>query len=357
MEIGNHIEKRTQWELGKKKIGNCESYKYLGEVIARNGKNTENISARKNKVTATVREIMNCGKSGVMKRIETKVLLKLHEAVLLPSLLSASETWILNSEERKEIDKIEFQALKTMFGLPPTTPRPAVIFVTGSLYGEIRVRSRQLLYLQKLLLKGDHHWAKETLMLLKQNNTGWAAKIIETLECWGLETDWSKIAQKSKSEWKCEVENKAEEANKNKLIEECHSNEHGNRKLKTKTKTILEEIEKPEYKRKPAEILNNLTVLETRAFIMGKYGMLNCGANYAMRSGGKSCGKCEKIDDENHRINDCELYRDINLCDSDEKFEFNDIFSEDGELIECVIEKILAMWDLGYGNNTMRTSK
>ena len=43
MEIGSHKEKQTQWDLGGKKIGNCQSYKYLGEMISRNGKNAENI--------------------------------------------------------------------------------------------------------------------------------------------------------------------------------------------------------------------------------------------------------------------------------------------------------------------------
>ena len=38
MEIGHHKEKRKQWDLGDKKIGNCQSYKYLGEIISRNGK-------------------------------------------------------------------------------------------------------------------------------------------------------------------------------------------------------------------------------------------------------------------------------------------------------------------------------
>ena len=355
MEIGTHKEKQTQWDLGGKNIGVCQNYKYLGEIISRNGKNADNLSERQKKVIATVRQITNCGKNAIMKKIQTKILLKLHETVLIPSLLAASETWTLNKEERTLVNKMEIMALKSMFGLPPTTPTPALIFVTGCLYAEIRVGIRQLLYLQKLLQRDPSHWAKETLMLLRENNIGWAAKMIEMLEAWGLETDWDKIAKKSKGEWKVEVEIKAEEVNKKKLLEECHVKERGNLKLKTKTKTMIEEINHCEYVRKPTGILTQLTVLETRAFIMGKYGMLSCGANYTMRNGGKDCNECGELDDENHRINDCVLYKHVNLYDNDEKFRFSDIFSKDAELIKQVIKKILATWDLGFGKNTMRT--
>ena len=35
MEIGGHKIKRKEWQLGEKKIGACDTYKYLGETIAR----------------------------------------------------------------------------------------------------------------------------------------------------------------------------------------------------------------------------------------------------------------------------------------------------------------------------------
>ena len=92
MEIGSHKEERTEWMLGKKKIGNCNTYTYLGEVIERNGKNEENLNSRFNKLKSAVRAIMTCAKSDIMRNIEMKVLLKLHEAVTMPTLLYNSET-------------------------------------------------------------------------------------------------------------------------------------------------------------------------------------------------------------------------------------------------------------------------
>ena len=318
-------------------------------------KNEENISERHKKVIVTVREILNCAKNDIMKRVGTNIILKLHDAVLIPSFLSASETWTLTCGERKEINKIEIGALKNLFGLPPTTPTPAIVFVTGCLYTDIRVNIRQLLYLHKLLLMNDDHWVKQTFEVLKESSIGWAQKVMETLESWELETDCELIARKSKAEWKKEIEIRAEIMNKRRLIEDCHVKERGNYKLKSKTKTIIDELNHCDYKRKPSNILNDLSQIETRAFIMGKYGMLDCGANYAMRYGGKDCKRCGTLDDENHRMKHCILYRNINLYDTDENGDFEGIFSNDVQKIRQIIQRILSMWDLGHGRNSMRT--
>ena len=98
MEIGKHKEKKIEWKLGEKTIENCKSYKYLGEIItrdgkndenlkARYGKNDENLKARYNKVRSTVKAINTCGKGRIMRRIEVEVLITLHDAVTLPTLL------------------------------------------------------------------------------------------------------------------------------------------------------------------------------------------------------------------------------------------------------------------------------
>ena len=121
MEIGNHKEKKSSWNLGEKEIYNCQTYKYLGEIISRNGKNAANIKERLGKVKAAVTEILTCARSDIMRKIETNVLLKLHETVVVPILLYGSETWVLDSNEMNQLERIELLALKWMFGLPPTT--------------------------------------------------------------------------------------------------------------------------------------------------------------------------------------------------------------------------------------------
>ena len=96
------------------------------------------------------------------------------------------------------------------------------------------------------------------------------------------------------------------------------------------------------------------SVIVTRAVIMGRYGMLNCKANFSSGYGGKDCATCNKVDDENHRINECVEYRAINLYQMEEKINFNLIYSDRLEEVLKVVEIILKLWDLGFGKNTMR---
>ena len=354
MEIGVQKQMTTSWKLGEKTIGNCDSYRYLGEEISRDGKNQRNLAERVKKVKGAVRAIMTCAKSDVMRRIETSVLLRLNTTVTMPTLLSNSETWTLNKGERNEIDKIHVWAWKQMLGLPMTTPSPAVVFATGSIYGSIQVEIKQLIYLHKLLQREEDSWAKEALMILEKYDISWAKRIKEVLQLWGLEEQWNEISKKTKGQWKKEVQEAAEKANTRKLHEECQSKGRGEAKAKTKTKTIIDKLNQPTYQRKPLEIMKYGSVLVTRALIMGRYGMLKCRANFSSGYGNKSCPKCNTIDDERHRINYCPVYQEINLYDCENKLDFDLIYSDDLNEILKVVEVILKLWDLGFGKNSMR---
>ena len=123
------------------------------------------------------------------------------------------------------------------------------------------------------------------------------------------------------------------------------------------TKSILSKLETPNFKRKPLEIMNHGSVSVVRAMIMGKYGMLKCRANFSMGLGQKNCETCGTVDDESHRINDCVLYRDINLYDKSEKVNFEDIYCDNMLTALKVVEHIMRMWDLGCGKNAIRKAK
>ena len=90
MEVGSHRENKKEWKLGDKTIENCKTYKYLGEIISRDGKNTENLLARQGKVTGTVRAINTCGKGRIMKKIEVQALMTLHDVIAIATLLFTS---------------------------------------------------------------------------------------------------------------------------------------------------------------------------------------------------------------------------------------------------------------------------
>ena len=87
MKIGGETE-QERWKVGEMPIGNCDSYTYLGDIITPNGKNTENIKSRKNKIGVSSASINSIASSQILYKVETSVLLELHEKVNIPGLLS-----------------------------------------------------------------------------------------------------------------------------------------------------------------------------------------------------------------------------------------------------------------------------
>ena len=177
-----------------------------------------------------------------------------------------------------------------------------------------------------------------------------------TLGSWDLEEQWDVIALKSKGEWKNEVEKAAERINKEMLKNDCLTKERGHSKPKTKSKTILQELEKIEYRRKPLEVMNQGSIITARALIMGRYGMLKCKANFSGGNGQKLCSVCEEIDNESHRINHCEVYKSTNLYESETKIDFSMIYSDNMNEALKITDAILKLWDLGSGRNEMKST-
>ena len=304
---------------------------------------------------SAVRAINTCGKGTVMRKIVMDVYLKLHYAVTLPTLLYNCETWPLNAKSRKEIDKMELWAWKNLLGLPKTTPTPALLYATGAMYCSIRVQSKQLIYLHRVLQKEDGHWTKDTLVKLHNYQIGWAKQVCDNLTEWELEEDWDRIKEKSRQGWQREVETAAEKVNRKRMLDECHKKERGEITIKTKTKRIVPFIESSNYNRHPEKYLKANNKLITRAYIMGRYGMLQCAANFKGQYGDKTCKKCLAEDNENHRINVCPEWSNINLINETEKLDFDQIHSENEEESLKIVKKVIEMWDLGNNKNTMKT--
>ena len=268
--------------------------------------------------------------------------------------LYGCETWILDSKEAGLIERLDLWALKKMFGLPPTTPTPAIRYVTGTMFTDIAIKKKQLIYLKHLLQKDNSYWAKDSLYTLRSNDTWWAKNIVKTLEQWDLEQNWDIIASKSTAAWAREVEQAAEKQNKSRLFDICHSKQRGTSRIKTKTRSIAEVVQLDTYKRLPLPILDQLTTIQTRAFIMGRYGMLDCKNNFSMGYGGKMCAECNTLDNEAHRINVCVNFRDVNRCDKVDKIDFEKIYSDEMDEVITVVNAILTIWDLYHGKNTIR---
>ena len=328
------------------------TYKYLGDIISNDGKNAKNIEARKNKINASTVSIKTIAANETLNTVETSVLLDLHDTINLSALINNSEAWNLNKGETDELEKIEIKAIKLLFDLPTHIPTAALIHHFGLLYTRQRIEQRQLLYLWKIINRDEQHWTKQTLHELMRRDIGWGKTIKNTLSKYCLPLNLQEIKSQRKTEWTRRVKIAIENENTRRLIEECHKIENGVEKRKTKTAHIIDLIKDPEYRRTRANELNECNKSETKTILIARFGMLECGKNFK-GSQNIICNGCRVIDDEDHRLNTCLKYRDINFLSCDTKIDFQLIFSNDVEVVKKTASEISRVWNTRNANGSM----
>ena len=81
--------------------------------------------------------------------------------------------------------------------------------------------------------------------------------------------------------------------------------------------------------------------------------MLECGKNFKGTMD-ELCKTCKVIDNENHRLNDCPVYKNVNLVDSQLKVDFKNVFSNDMNVFRPVIKQIEKIWDVHNAHGSMK---
>ena len=358
MQVGKKVKVPEKWQLGEKNISNTTSYKYLGDTITNDGKNKTNLELKENKIQATIRQINTTASSDVMRGVESKVLLILFQKCIETSLINNSESWTLSKTEEQQLDKIGIKAMKRLFNLPTTTPSAAIIHSFGILYMTQSVDTKRFMYLHKVLNREDEqHWTKIMLNHLNSLQMGWARSLNDKLAQYQLETDWGKIRLKSKMEWKRDVEKAVDKVNKEKIMSNCTSETPQGTKINTKTKYTHHQItnNEGEYKREPLKEVIQGDRQRSKTLILARHGMLECGANFKGTMLEK-CRECNVTDNEYHRLNECTKWKDLNQADSPEKFVFENIYSNDADILKLIIGAIENVWEFRYANGRMKKS-
>ena len=89
--------------------------------------------------------------------------------------------------------------------------------------------------------------------------------------------------------------------------------------------------------------------------MIARYGMLQCGQNFKGTIS-SLCLQCNVPDNEDHRLNVCPIYKDINFCDNDDSVPFECVFFNNVETLKKVILRINNVWNLKCGNGSMKIS-
>ena len=136
-------------------------------------------------------------------------------------------------------------------------------------------------------------------------------------------------------------------------MNDLHKTEDGKTTSKTKTASIIDQLNDPMYRRGPISEVLKLNKQETRTLIMARYGMLRCGRNFG-GSIGKNCDSCSVLDDEEHRLNTCPKWTrndDKNRGNVD----FTEIYSNNPDSLRKTIKIIESVWNTKTGNGSMYT--
>ena len=183
-------------------------------------------------------------------------------------------------------------------------------------------------------------------------NIGWGKSIIEALNEYELPTDFSHIQSFTERQWTTIVRQKIEIKNKKRLYDDCHKMVNGNPTPKTKTAHIIPKIIEDTYTRKPQDDVMQCSKYETKTIIIARFCMLECGENFKGKLS-ESCSMCNMVDDEDHRLNYCIKYRDVNLYDDEVKGDFRKVYSENVNEIREILPIIQRIWDTKTAHGTM----
>ena len=132
------------------------------------------------------------------------------------------------------------------------------------------------------------------------------------------------------------------------LIDQCTHETPTESKINSKTRYIYDILTTSDYARNPLRELCHQSKETTRTIIVARNGMLECGKNFkgTMK---EMCSKCEVIDDENHRLNECK-----NVDRTPNRTNFDDIFSDNEKVLGSIINEIQNVWELRYANGRMK---
>ena len=208
------------------------------------------------------------------------------------------------------------------------------------------------MYLHKILNKGEQNWTKKMLYHLRDQNIGWAKCIINKLGEYNLETNWEMIKPLTRRQWKHTVEKAIKETNKHKLLQNSTTSTPQGTKINTKTKHIYEALTTTTYEQIPLKEVINQEKQRTKTIILARNGMLECGKNFK-GSMSELCPECNEIDDEEHRLNHCMKWEEINNLNRT-KVDFRNVYSNDCQILNHIVTSIERVWELRYANGRMK---
>ena len=124
-----------------------DSDTYLGDVIAADGSNTENIKTRVSKGNGILAKIKSILETVSFESHYFKIALLLRESMLLNGILTKCESWYgLKETEISELESVDLDFFRSLFKVPFTVPTAGLFLETGSYRIGTIIKARRLKY-------------------------------------------------------------------------------------------------------------------------------------------------------------------------------------------------------------------
>jgi hypothetical protein len=218
--------------VGKVKVKEMYSTKYLGEILSSDGKNTENISARQKRGYGTVKDITNMLDKMCLGPFMYKKAIILRDSMLVGTLLSCSEAWYnLSETDLWHLEQVDKSLWCNLLEVARTVPYDLVCLELGLEPLRFIIMRRRLLYYQHILKQKETSLVKRFLktQLKNLNKNDWGKTVLKDLENLEIVHTMEEIEKMSKSKYKCLIKRKIKEmALKYLLDKKNHRNGKGN---------------------------------------------------------------------------------------------------------------------------------
>ena len=171
----------TEKYLGKVKVQQSYTSKYLGEMISSDGTNTANIAARKRRGFGTVKDICSMLDNMCLGPYMVQKAVVLRNSMLVGTLLTCSEAWYNVSEaELGQLEQVDKSLWTSILEVARTVPYDLVCLELGIEPIRYIVMRRRLIYLQHILRQKEtslvKNFFKTQLATLKKKDWGTTVK-------------------------------------------------------------------------------------------------------------------------------------------------------------------------------------
>ena len=136
---------------------------FKARCLSTKGDLTDHLKITKGKTLTTTQTIINLASSNQLKDIQMETIWKLYKACTLPMITYGSEAWIMNNQEKKQIQSINNKNLRTILSTPDTTPGIALRTETTLADISQEIDIKQINYLLKQMNRGTNEHIRNSI--------------------------------------------------------------------------------------------------------------------------------------------------------------------------------------------------